>query len=45
MKKKMLVIATTLSVLFGRSMTVCAEPRLMENGWIFDAEFYAQQMS
>lgn len=43
MKKKMLVIAATLIVLLGCSMTVCAEPRLMENGCIFDAEFYAQQ--
>lgn len=41
MKKKMTVLLTMFLVL-GSSMTVCAEPKAMPDGTIFDAEYYAE---
>lgn len=43
MRKKLLVIVATFIVVLGCSMTACAEPKTMEDGTVFDAEYYAQQ--
>lgn len=42
MKKKIMSFAAAFAVLVGSSMTVCAQPVTMEDGTVFDAEYYAQ---
>lgn len=42
MKKKLLIAATILALSLGCSMIVCAQPEVMPDGTIFDAEYYAQ---
>lgn len=42
MKKKFLLSIIVLTLSFGCSMSVCAQPKAMPDGTIFDAEYYAQ---
>jgi len=42
MKRKLFVIAATAILSLCGSMSVCAQPVTMEDGTVFDAEYYAQ---
>lgn len=42
MKKKLMILAAAMILALGCSMTVCAQPRTMSDGTVFDAEYYAQ---
>lgn len=42
MKKSILFLFTLITLSLGWNMTVCASPATMEDGTVFDAEFYAQ---
>ena len=41
MKRKIVAIVLTLSMVLGNGLIVCAEPKTMEDGTVFDAEYYA----
>lgn len=42
MRKKLIVLAAALTLALSWSMTVCAQPEVMPDGTVFDAEYYAQ---
>lgn len=42
MKKKTIAAVLAISMVTGSSLTVCAAPKTMEDGTVFDAEYYAQ---
>ena len=42
MKKKVVAVILMMSMIAGSSLTVCAAPKTMEDGTVFDAEYYAQ---
>jgi len=43
MKRRMIATILTLSIALGSGLTVCAEPKTMEDGTVFDAEYYAME--
>lgn len=42
MKKKLIILATAMTLALSFNITVCAQPETMPDGTEFDAEFYAQ---
>ena len=43
MRRKILAAAMSLMILLGCGMTECAQPVAMEDGTVFDAEYYARE--
>lgn len=42
MKKKLFILSTVITLALSSSITVCAQPQIMPDGVVFDAEYYAQ---
>ena len=42
MKKKLIILTAAMTLALSCSITVCAQPKTMPDGTVFDAEYYAQ---
>ena len=42
MKRKLIILAAALTLALSWSITACAQPEVMPDGTVFDAEYYAQ---
>lgn len=42
MKRKIVIAATALTLMLCQGMTASASPKVMPDGTVFDAEYYAQ---
>lgn len=43
MKKKLIILTAAMTLALSWSITVCAQPKAMPDGTMFDAEYYAQR--